>query len=92
MRKNREPARFTQSDQIMQTTDAVTDMTRSILQVSSNASQASQVAQRSLQAATQGSLAVQNTIAGMNGIREQIQETSKRIAPYIQYGRVRDRP
>ena len=68
-----------QSAQIAETTEAVGNMTRSILQVSSNASQASQVAQRSLQAATQGSLAVQNTIAGMNGIREQIQETSKRI-------------
>lgn len=68
-----------QSSQITETTEAVSNMTRSILQVSSNASQASQVAQRSLQAATQGSAAVQNTIAGMNGIREQIQETSKRI-------------
>ena len=68
-----------QSAQITDTTEAVSNMTRSILQVSSNASQASQVAQRSLQAATQGSQAVQNTIAGMNGIREQIQETSKRI-------------
>jgi twitching motility protein PilJ len=68
-----------QSVQITETTDAVSNMTRSILQVSTNASQASQVAQRSLQAATQGSQAVQNTIAGMNGIREQIQETSKRI-------------
>lgn len=69
----------TQSDQIMQTTDAVTDMTRSILQVSSNAAQASEVAQRSLLAANQGSQAVQNTISGMNEIRTQIQETSKRI-------------
>jgi len=68
-----------QSSQITETTEAVNNMTRSILQVSTNASQASQVAQRSLQAATQGSQAVQNTIAGMNGIREQIQETSKRI-------------
>jgi twitching motility protein PilJ len=68
-----------QSSQIAETTEAVGNMTRSILQVSSNASQASQVAQRSLQAATVGSRAVQNTIAGMNGIREQIQETSKRI-------------
>ena len=65
--------------QITETTNAVTNMSRSILQVSSNASQASQVAQRSIQAATVGSQAVQNTIAGMNGIREQIQETSKRI-------------
>lgn len=68
-----------QSQQIAETTQAVSGMTTSILQVSSNASQAAQVAQRSLQAATQGAQAVQNTIAGMNGIREQIQETSKRI-------------
>ena len=68
-----------QSAQITETTDAVTNMTRSILQVSSNASQAAQVAQRSLQAATVGSQAVQNTIVGMNDIRAQIQETSKRI-------------
>ena len=68
-----------QTKQITETTDAVGNMTRSILQVSGNASQASQVAQRSLQVATQGSQAVQNTIIGMNGIREQIQETSKRI-------------
>lgn len=69
----------TQSTQITQTTEAVNDMTRSILQVSSNAAQASQVAQRSLEAAIQGSQAVQNTISGMNEIRTQIQETSKRI-------------
>lgn len=68
-----------QSQQITETSEAVNNMTRSILQVSTNASQASQVAQRSLEAASQGSQAVQNTIAGMNGIREQIQETSKRI-------------
>lgn len=68
-----------QSQQIVDTTKAVDGMTSSIRQVSSNANEAAEVAKRSLQAATQGSLAVQNTIAGMNGIREQIQETSKRI-------------
>ena len=68
-----------QSKQIVETGEAVTNMTRSILQVSSNAGQASQVAQRSLKVATEGSQAVQNTISGMNEIRTQIQETSKRI-------------
>ena len=68
-----------QQEQITSTSEAVTYMTSSIQQVSGNATQAAQVAQRSLQAATLGSQAVQNTIAGMNGIREQIQETSKRI-------------
>jgi twitching motility protein PilJ len=68
-----------QSKQIAETGEAVNNMTKSILEVSSNAGQASQVAQRSLQAAAQGAQAVQNTIAGMNEIRTQIQETSKRI-------------
>lgn len=68
-----------QSQQIADTTKAVDGMTSSIRQVSTNANEAAEVAQRSLHAATQGSQAVQNTIAGMNGIREQIQETSKRI-------------
>jgi twitching motility protein PilJ len=68
-----------QSRQIAETSEAVDGMTRSILEVSSNAGQASQVAQRSLQAASEGAQAVQNTIAGMNDMRMQIQETSKRI-------------
>jgi twitching motility protein PilJ len=68
-----------QSQQIADTTKAVDGMASSIRQVSTNANEAAEVAQRSLHAATQGSQAVQNTIAGMNGIREQIQETSKRI-------------
>ncbi len=68
-----------QANQINETGEAIRNMTRSILHVSSNAGQASEVAQRSLKAATQGSLAVQNTISGMNDIRTQIQETSKRI-------------
>ncbi len=69
----------TQLQQIVQTSEAVSGMTKSILQVSTNAEEAANVAQRSLVAANQGSNAVQNTIAGMNEIRAQIQETSKRI-------------
>jgi twitching motility protein PilJ len=68
-----------QSKQIEETGQAVGRMARSMAQVSVSASQASKVAQRSLQAATQGANAVQNTISGMNEIRTQIQETSKRI-------------
>lgn len=68
-----------QSQRITETGEEVGNMTQSILNVSSNASQAAEVAQRSLQAATQGAQAVQNTISGMNEIRTQIQETSKRI-------------
>lgn len=68
-----------QSQQITETSEAVNHMTQSMLLVSSNAEEASAVARRSLEVTTQGSQAVQNTIAGMNEIRTQIQETSKRI-------------
>ena len=47
--------------------------------MSSTAEEGARVAQRSLAAADKGRLAVQNSISGMNDIREQIQETSKRI-------------
>lgn len=68
-----------QSKQIAETGQAVSYMSNSMAQVSMSASEASEVAKRSLQAATQGAQAVQNTISGMNEIRTQIQETSKRI-------------
>ncbi|MDR2220567.1 MAG: methyl-accepting chemotaxis protein [Methylobacillus sp.] len=68
-----------QSEQIDEAGTAVQQMAQSIHEVSANANQSAEVAQRSLQAAAQGAVAVQNTIAGMNGIRTQIQETSKRI-------------
>jgi len=68
-----------QSQQIEEAGTAVQHMAQSIHEVSANAGQSAEVAQRSLQAASQGAVAVQNTIAGMNDIRSQIQETSKRI-------------
>jgi twitching motility protein PilJ len=69
----------TQSEEIAQATETVTTMTGSILKVSSNAETAANVAEKSLMTARQGTIAVQNTIAGMNDIRTQIQETSKRM-------------
>ena len=68
-----------QSREIEQTTTQVLDVSRSISAVSSTAEEGAQVAQRSLAAADKGRVAVQDSIAGMNDIREQIQETSKRI-------------
>lgn len=59
--------------------DAVQLMTQSIKEVDSSAAQSAQVARRTLTATEQGTRAVRNTITGMDGIREQIQETSKRI-------------
>jgi twitching motility protein PilJ len=68
-----------QSKEIEDTTTQVLQVSRSISEVSSTAEEGARVAQRSLAAADKGRLAVQNSISGMNDIREQIQETSKRI-------------
>jgi twitching motility protein PilJ len=72
-------AALKQSQQIQDAGTAVQQMARSIHEVSANANKSAGVAQRSLQAASQGTVAVQNTISGMNDIRKNIQETSKRI-------------
>ncbi|HQZ44471.1 MAG TPA: methyl-accepting chemotaxis protein [Usitatibacteraceae bacterium] len=68
-----------QSREIEETTSQVLQVSRSISEVSSTAEEGAQVAHRSLAAADKGRLAVENSISGMNDIREQIQETSKRI-------------
>jgi twitching motility protein PilJ len=54
-------------------------MTVSMHEVSKSANDSASVAKTSLAAAEKGTHAVQNAIRGMNDIREQIQETSKRI-------------
>src|ERR1017187_6681064 len=54
-------------------------MADSMTTVSQRATESAEVANRSLQAAEKGAQAVQNSISGMNDIRGQIQETSKRI-------------
>ena len=68
-----------QSQQIGQTTAAVTQMSNSIVQVSQNAAESARVATQSLATARRGGDSVRGAIAGMNAIRDQIQETSKRI-------------
>ncbi len=68
-----------QSKEIQDTTQDVLVVAETLTKVSSNAEESSQVAMRSLAAADKGRLAVQNSISGMNDIRDQIQETSKRI-------------
>ncbi|MEW5942942.1 MAG: methyl-accepting chemotaxis protein [Pseudomonadota bacterium] len=64
---------------IEETSAQVTQMAQSVTEVSANAAEAAKVAKHSLEAAEKGAAAVQNSISGMNQIREQIQETSKRI-------------
>ncbi len=68
-----------QSREIRSTGDAVLTMARQIGDVSGSAAESAAVARQSLAAAEDGQHAVQNSIAGMNEIRDQIQETSKRI-------------
>jgi len=68
-----------QSDEIQMAGEAVELITKSIQEVDSSAAQSADVARHTLEVTTQGSQAVQNSIAGMDSIREQIQETSKRI-------------
>jgi twitching motility protein PilJ len=68
-----------QSREIRSTGESVLKMAQQINDVSSSAMESANVARQSLAAAEDGQRAVQNSIAGMNEIREQIQETSKRI-------------
>ncbi len=68
-----------QAQQIATASNAVNDMALSIDSVSKNADQLAEESQRSVAIAKKGAEAVQKTIDGMGVIREQIQETSKRI-------------
>jgi twitching motility protein PilJ len=68
-----------QNREIQQASASVLSMAESINEVSQTATQSARVAQQSLTAAEKGGQAVQNQIAGMNEIRTQIQDTSKRI-------------
>jgi len=68
-----------QKKEIQSAEESVKLMAMSIQEVDASASQSANVAKRTLAATEQGSKAVRNTISGMDGIREQIQETSKRI-------------
>jgi methyl-accepting chemotaxis protein len=68
-----------QAAQITHTSQAIQEMSTSIQQVSETAGVSANVAQQAMANAQQGNEAVQNTIEGMNRIRDQVQETAKRI-------------
>ncbi|MCS7100475.1 MAG: methyl-accepting chemotaxis protein [Burkholderiaceae bacterium] len=68
-----------QSREIKETGEKVLRMAAQINDVSKSALESAKVARTSLEAAERGQRAVYNQIAGMNEIREQIQETAKRI-------------
>ncbi len=68
-----------QSREIRDTGESVLDMARKIEEVSHRAAESVQVARQSVSASEAGSRAVGHTISGMSVIRDQIQETAKRI-------------
>lgn len=68
-----------QAQKIASVSAAIADMVNSIKQVSTSATQSASVADRSVAIAHNGAQVVQRSIDGMSTIREQIQETSKRI-------------
>jgi len=68
-----------QTRKIVSASASITNMAQAMTKVSEEAKDSSEFALRSVNIATKGLDAVQSTIDGMNGIREQIQETSKRI-------------
>jgi twitching motility protein PilJ len=65
--------------EIRDTGESVLQMAGRINEVSAQAQETVKVARQSREAAESGLRAVQNTIGGMNVIRDQIQDTSKRI-------------
>lgn len=68
-----------QAQEIAGASTAMNEMAYSIDEVSTNARESSEVAQRSVQIAANGADVVNRSMQGMDTIREQIQETSKRI-------------
>ena len=68
-----------QAKEIQGAGEAVQLMAQSIKEVDSSASRSADVARRTLVVTQQGAQAVRNSITGMDGIREQIQDTAKRI-------------
>ena len=68
-----------QASEINSASDRINEIAASINQVSKNSAESAEVAQRSVRIATNGAGVVRQTIAGMDSIRDQIQETSKRI-------------
>lgn len=68
-----------QAQEITRASAATNELAITIDQVSANSSESAMVAEKSVSIANKGAEVVQNTIAGMDTIREQIQDTSKRI-------------
>ncbi len=68
-----------QAQQISTATSAINQIASSMDDVSKNSAESADVAERSVKIASHGAEVVRETISGMDSIRDQIQETSKRI-------------
>ncbi|MBL8238185.1 MAG: methyl-accepting chemotaxis protein [Bryobacterales bacterium] len=68
-----------QSEQILAASSAIEQMSSSIQKVSQKATLAADVAGKARESARQGAETVTKTIGGMEGIRQQVQQTAKRI-------------
>ncbi|HEV7122443.1 MAG TPA: methyl-accepting chemotaxis protein [Rhodanobacter sp.] len=68
-----------QAQQITSATSAINQIVSSMDVVSKDSAESADVAERSVQIASRGAEVVRETISGMDSIRDQIQETSKRI-------------
>ena len=68
-----------QAEQVRGATDTINDMAESLDDMARKSRESNEVAQRSVDIAHKGSQMVQQTMVGMDTIRDQIQETSKRI-------------
>lgn len=69
----------TQAAQIVDTSAAIDEMSVSIQQVSENSSLSASIGEQARISAERGTSAVTDTIDGMRRIRQQVQETSKRV-------------
>lgn len=69
----------TQADKIEEADAIVQDVANALRETAASAEEAAGTAGRSLDASAKGTEAVNETIQGMNRIRDQIQETAKRI-------------
>ena len=68
-----------QAQRISTATSAINQIASSMDNVSKDSAESADVAERSVQIASRGAEVVRETISGMDSIRDQIQETSKRI-------------
>lgn len=68
-----------QAAQILETSSAIDEMSLSIGQVADNTDESAMVARQARECAHKGTQSVQDTIQGMNRIRDQVQDSAKRI-------------